>query len=436
MMNWKPRSLILLTLLFTCFSVSSQKRPNIIFIESDDQSNQAVGAFGNPNMFTPNIDQLANEGISFTNAYNMGCWSPAVCVPSRSMLFYGKYLWDSQKITKENAPQSMTEVLKSAGYETYMTGKWHAWGKSPNTIFDQTGSIQPGQLKSYNTEAGHVTDITGTEAVEFVDQYDSENPFFLYIAFNAPHVPRQTEQGYYDLYPTDGMELPPSVIEGPLNPNIEYNYTNEPLKAATMKSRRQQNNAMVTHMDDRIGDILNALKEKGIYEESIIIFTSDHGISFGENGVAGKVCLYEPSVTAPLIVKAPDLPKGKQFEDRVYLQDVYPTLIEMLGLEIPGHVTFESLLPIIDVSTQVRKSIYMAMFDSQRAIIIGNDKLILYPESGDLELYDLDSDPWEMNNLKTLNTTKIKDLINELVVWQVKVGDPLNLSETFKEYFD
>lgn len=413
-----------------------QQQPNIILIESDDQSNQAVGAFGNPNMITPNIDRLVREGVSFKNAYNMGCWSPAVCVPSRTMLFYGKYLWDSQNITKENAPVSMVEVLKDAGYATYMTGKWHAWGKKPKELFDEVGSIQIGQLKTYYHKDGHVTDITGNEAVDFIKNHNAENPFFLYVAFNAPHVPRQTEQRYYDLYPTEGMELPPSVIEGLLNPNIEYNYTQSPLKKSTMRSRRQQNNAMVTHMDERVGDIIDVLKDRGIYENSIIVFMSDHGINFGENGISGKVCLYEPSVTAPLIIKAPSLPPNGMMEERVYLQDIYPTLLELVGASKPKHVRFESLIPAINNSKTIRNSIYLAMFDSQRGIIKDNQKLLLYPQTGDVELYDLEKDPWEINNEVDQNSQLVSDLLVDLIKWQKEVGDQLKLSETFKNYLD
>ncbi len=419
------------------YVLGTHAQPNIIFIESDDQSNQAVGAFGNPMLVTPNIDQLAKDGVSFTSAYNMGCWSPAVCVPSRTMLFYGKYLWDSQKINAENAPKSMPELLKENGYQTYMTGKWHAWGKSPKAIFHGTGSIQPGQLKTYYQNEGHVTDITGREAVDFIENYKDDKPFFLYVAFNAPHVPRQTEQKYYDLYPTDKIELPPSVIEGPLNPNIEYNYTNAPLSKSTMRERVQQNNAMVTHMDDRIGDIIASLKEKGLYENSIIVFTSDHGINFGENGVAGKVCLYEPSVTAPLIIKAPNLPQSIQLKNRVYLQDIYPTLMDILGIKVPDYVAFKSLRPIIETKEDTRPSIYMAMFDDQRSIIKGNEKLILYPKSGDLEFYNLATDPWETNNLSTGKKSKktIQKLLVDLQDWQQNVGDTVDIKRPFIQFF-
>lgn len=413
-----------------------QAQPNILFIESDDQSNQAVGAFGHPFMKTPNIDRLAEEGVSFTSAYNMGCWSPAVCVPSRTMLFYGRYLWESQKINKANAPKSLPEYLKSEGYTTYMTGKWHAWGKNPSEIFDSLGSIQPGQLKTYNSEEGHITDITGNEAVTFLNKYESQKPFFLYVAFNAPHVPRQTAQGYYDLYPPQEVPLPPSVVEGPLNPNIEYNYTNAPMKFNTMKARIQQNNAMVSHMDDRIGDILDALKNSGKYDDTIIVFMSDHGINFGENGVAGKVCLYEPSVTAPLIIKAPGLGSNRRLSHRVYLQDVYPSLLELAGIAPPQSIDFQSLMPLIQQQGKPRESIYLAMFDDQRGIISKDKKLILYPKSGDVEYYDLIRDPWETTNLAGKKGThdEVSQLFQKLISWQQNVGDTVALSGRFNHF--
>lgn len=431
------RKIIILFALCLGYITNTFTQTNILFIESDDQSNQALKAYGNKAMFTPNIDKLASEGVSFTSAYNMGCWSPAVCVPSRTMLIYGKYLWDSKKITKQNAPKSLPEKLHDNGYYTYITGKWHAMGNKAQTIFDETGSIQPGQLKTYNSTAGHITDITGKEAVNFIKNYNKEKPFFAYVAFNAPHVPRQTEQKYYDLYPYKQMELPPSFSDKmPLNKNVKYQYAPDPLREQTMQKRVQQNNAMVTHMDARIGDIINALKEKGLYENTLIVFTSDHGINFGENGVAGKVCLYEPSVTAPLIIKAANIKENSKIKDRVYLQDISPTLFDILNLKTKEPTDFESLLPLITKKGNARKSIYLAMFDDQRGIISENKKLIIYPKTGVLELYDLKKDPWETNNVITKRKSKstIIKLLKELKYWQEKTGDETNLETIYKQY--
>ncbi|WP_405398778.1 sulfatase-like hydrolase/transferase [Maribacter sp. Asnod2-G09] len=432
-MNTKKSFFFLIVL----FSIHSHAQLNILFIESDDQSNQTVGAYGNKAMITPNIDALTKEGTSFTAAYNMGCWSPAVCIPSRTMLIYGKYIWESQKINKQNAPKSLPEKLHDNGYHTYMTGKWHAMGKNAKEIFDETGSIQPGQLKTYYSPAGHITDITANEAVNFLNTYDKAKPFFAYVAFNAPHVPRQTEQKYYDMYPAKEMVLPPSVVDNtPLNKNVKYQYANDPLSSKTMQKRVQQNNAMVTHMDTRIGEIIQVLKDKGIYDNTIIVFTSDHGINFGENGVAGKVCLYEPSVTAPLIIKAPSVKPNAKIASRVYLQDVVPTLFDLLDLEMKEPTDFKSLAPLLTHTGKARASIYLAMFDDQRGIISEGNKLIVYPKTGILELYNLKNDPWETIDLTTKKKSKntISHLLGQLKTWQTKTSDETNLSAIYDKY--
>ena len=214
---------IFIALLFIYISAitllgQEDKQPNIVFIISDYQSNQSIGAFGN-SIQTSNIDNL--------------------------------------------------------------------------------GSIRSGQLDTYHNPEGHVTDITGQEAVQFIRKHNSNSPLILYVAFNAPHVPRETYEKFYDLYPEDSIKLPPSVKAGPLKPNIQYNYAPDPLQPDIMKSGRKRNKAMVTHMVHQVGDIIKSLKAAGKYKETIIVFMSDQGISFGKNGVAGKVCLYEPSVIPP-----------------------------------------------------------------------------------------------------------------------------------------
>jgi arylsulfatase A-like enzyme len=433
------RFFILLIAVFYSFNASSQV--NIIVIESDDQSNVAVGAYGFGTIKTPNIDKIAESGVYFTNAYNMGCWSPAVCIPSRTMLFNGTFLWNASKVTATNVPgPSLTEHLKNAGYETYVTGKWHALGKSPKTTFDHYGTILPGQLKTYNSPEGHCTDIVGNEAVNFINEASKKDkPFFLYAAFNAPHVPRQTTQNYYDMYPTDEVVLPPSVKAGPLHPYIKYNYTNAPLNPNTMKERYQQNNAMVTHMDDRIGEIIQTLKDKGLYENSIIVFMSDHGINFGENGVAGKVCLYDVSAKAPLIIMGPGVPKNIKKDERIYLQDIYPTLLELAGVKVPDYIEFNSLNMLIQNKAKASpyKSIYLAMFNDQRAIVSNNYKLILYPQAKAAELYNLEKDPWETENLisNKKNDSRLKTLGKSFLEWQVKTGDTLNLKTIYPKIF-
>lgn len=436
----KQLTFILLVALIS-IRVSAQK-PNIILIESDDQSNLAVGAYGWDKVHTPNIDEIANEGVYFTSAYNMGCWSPAVCIPSRTMLFNGVSVWRAAKLNANNVPgMSLIERLDEVGYETYLTGKWHANGKKPRDMFHHYGHILPGQLKKYYTDEGHLTDVVGQEAVAFINEAaKKEDPFFLYVAFNAPHVPRRTAQKYYDMYPPENIHLPPSVKDEPLHPLIKYNYSKNPLSSREMRTRYQQNNAMVTHMDDRIGDIISALKKAGIYENSILVFMSDQGINFGENGVAGKVCLYDVSVTAPLIIRVPGMPKGEKFNKRIYLQDLYPTLLELVNAEIPEYMEFQSLLPAMKGETKEspHKSIYMGMFDDQRGIVHDDYKLIMYTQAGEAELYNLKNDRWEMDNLidKKEAGKIIPELGKEFFKWQEQTGDTLNVKAIFPELFE
>ncbi|MDA0889483.1 MAG: sulfatase-like hydrolase/transferase, partial [Bacteroidetes bacterium] len=255
--------------------------------------------------------------------------------------------------------------------------------------------------------------------------------------FNAPHVPRETAQKYYDLYPHNQITLQPSFKDNmPLNQEVVYQYAPNPLRKNTMQKRVQQNNAMVSHIDMQLGNIIKALKDKGIYDDTIIVFTSDHGINFGENGVAGKVCLYEPSVTAPLIVKAPNMKSNRVINSRVYLQDIVPTLYELLDFEWDGNSDFRSLKPLLEGKKQEVQSIYLAMFDDQRGIVSNNDKLIYYPKTGHLELYNLKKDPWETTNIAQKKTSKavIKKLLFELKLWQEKTKDETDLSPVYKNF--
>ena len=432
---------LIITLAFLSTLMQAQK-PNIILIESDDQSNLAVGAYGWGDMHTPNIDKLAEKGTYFTNAYNMGCWSPAVCIPSRTMLFNGVFLWDAARINVQQVPgPSLVERLNDVGYTSYFTGKWHALGHRPQDMFDHTGHILPGQLKTYNTEEGHLTNVVGKEAVNFIHKAAKEEaPYFLYVAFNAPHVPRQTAQSYYEMYPTESILLPPSVQDGPLHPSIKYNYSKDPLSSQEMKGRYQQNNAMVTHMDDRIGDILEALKETEAYDNSIIVFMSDQGINFGENGVAGKVCLYDMSAKAPLIICVPEMMANTKFNERIYLQDLYPTILELIGEKVPDYMDFKSLAGIINGSSKQspHRAIYMGMLEEQRGIVYDDYKLIMYTEDSVAELYNLKKDRWEIENIITEASSQriLKELADEFLKCQIETHDTLDISGIFPQIFE
>ena len=207
-------------------SNSDKIKPNIVLIESDDQYNYNIHGYGNPDIVTPNLDALMQSGTSFINAYNMGGYREAICVPSRTMMHTGTFVWEANKIKKNGIPGPMLSTrLKDAGYDTYMTGKWHVDGKSQKSCFQYLGTIMAGQLDTYWTSKGHATDVTGDEAVNFINQAkDRANPFFMLVGFNASHTPREEPQSYFDMYNKKSLTLLPCLKESGKHPYVSVNF--------------------------------------------------------------------------------------------------------------------------------------------------------------------------------------------------------------------
>ena len=206
------------------------EQPNILFLFADDLTYEAIRAFGHTDIDTPNIDKLVDRGTTFSHAYNMGSWSGAVCVASRTMLITGRSVWDAESIYQTTDKERQAgvlwpQLLGQAGYRTYMTGKWHI-RTDAEKCFDVARHVRPGMPKSvasaYNRppskgndpwsptdmslggfwEGGrHWSEVTADDAINFIGEAKHENkPSFFYIAFNAPHDPRQSPQEYLDRY--------------------------------------------------------------------------------------------------------------------------------------------------------------------------------------------------------------------------------------------
>jgi choline-sulfatase len=219
---------------------SSNDKPNILFIFADDQCFDTLRSLGNDEIETPNLDRLVESGITFTDTYNMGSWSGAVCIASRSMLNTGRFVWKAQKIfnTAEKERRAgcfWSEYMKKAGYETYMTGKWHLEADAAKA-FDHTVHVrggmpnqtpagynrpikgQPDPWKPWDTKFGgfwkggkHWSEVVAAAGfLEHASKHDK--PFFMYLAFNAPHDPRQSPKEYVDKYPLDKIKVPESYM--------------------------------------------------------------------------------------------------------------------------------------------------------------------------------------------------------------------------------
>ena len=321
---------------FTSFGISCQEtpnqtKPNILFIIADDQDYEAIGLL-NSEVRTPHLDRLAEKGTLFTHAYNQGGFSPAVCVASRAMLITGTYLWKSAEFSNDgrawgsnlgrNLPEYNPEYfvprteapgywpleMSAAGYDTYFTGKWHVNHPARN-LFDHVGTVrggmpsqteeryarqfsegEPDTWHPWDTAFGgfwqggtHWSEVVYQETRGFLTQSaDSDNPFFMYISFNAPHDPRQSPREFVDMYPVDEISVPGNLMP-------KYSYAEEigsgetlrdellapfPRTGYAVRKNRQEYYAIITHMDEQIGKILDKLEETGQEENTYIIFTS------------------------------------------------------------------------------------------------------------------------------------------------------------------
>ncbi|PAY20377.1 choline-sulfatase [Rhodopirellula sp. SM50] len=453
---------------------SAAEPPNIVFIFSDDQCFDTVAAFGHPEVETPNLDRIAKRATTFTHAYNMGSWSGAVCVASRMMLNSGRFLWDAEPVyqaaeQEREAGRWWSEYMKAAGYRTYMTGKWHCRAdaqKSFDVARDVRGGMPSQTPAGYNrplvdAETGEVTDpwspsdpkfggfweggthwseVVANHSVDFLSEAgSSDQPFFMYLAFNAPHDPRQSPAEYVAKYPVDQVKLPENFL--PEYPYAEAMAAGRKLRderlapfprtPLAVKTNRQEYYAIITHMDAMIGRILDAVKATGKEDNTWIFFTADHGLACGQHGLMGKQNLYDHSVRVPLMVIGPDAKAGQSIDHPVYLQDIMPTTLELAGVKQPEHVQFNSLLPMLGGDDSPYDVVYGAYLDKQRSVRTENYKLIVYPVANKIRLYDMKQDPQEMNDLagSAEHAKTVKRLFSRLETLQAEMNDSLNLGD-------
>jgi choline-sulfatase len=451
------------------------KKPNILFIFADDQCFETIRELGYTDIETPNLDRLTKSGTSFTRAYNMGSWSGAVCVASRHMLNTGRFLWRAEKASKaaeaeREAGRFWSENMKAAGYKTYMTGKWHVRAKAEN-CFDVTSNVRggmpnqtpsgynrplPGQPDPWSPSdpkfqgfwkgGKHWSEIVADDALDFLSQakkHANKNPYFAYISFNAPHDPRQAPKEYVDKYPLDRIKIPTNFL--PMYPHKDkiachHGLRDEklgpmPRTEHSVKVHRQEYYAIITHMDEQIGRILNGLKKSGLEESTYIFFSADHGLAVGHHGLFGKQNLYEHSTRVPFIVKGPNIPKGKKISAPIYLQDVMATTLAIAEIQKPKHVEFNNILPLArgETKNSPYKAIYGAYLNVQRSITKNNIKLLVYPNVPLIRVYNIEKDPDEINDIASTDKGQslIKKLFPQLLDLQKKMDDTLDLQKFF-----
>ncbi len=448
-------------------------QPNIVFICTDQQRFDSLGCYGNEMAITPHIDQLAEEGVLFEQCYVQ---SP-VCSPSRASLLTGKYvhnhgLWSNGVALPSHHPL-FTKALADAGYDCGLVGKWHLaacyggrteprlddgfrvfeWAHDPthgsqenayhrwleenhHELWERAVANGPGRpahepvlFDTMPTET-HYSHWVGERSIEFLrDERHNEEPFFLWVNFFDPHHPFVAPQEYMDRFDRDTLPSPigsaddlskePAVLweahlksyAGAARGFAEYS-------PEEIRDVLVANYAMVSLIDDEVGRILSTLEELGMTEDTLVIFTSDHGEMQGDHGILLKgPMMYEGAVHTPLVMRWPvALPKARRVESLVEWIDLNSTLMEASGLPpIPGDQG-QSLLPLArgDADASKRGWAICEYRDSGHPyeppvhttmLREGDYKLIVFhgnPATDrvrDGQLYDLAIDPNEMNNL-------------------------------------
>ncbi len=421
-------------------------RPNIVFILTDDQRYDTVGALGNGHIRTPNLDLLAARGTAFTHAHIPGGTSGAVCMPSRAMLHTGRTLFHLTGAgeTVDPGHALLGETLRAGGYRTFGTGKWHngrdAFHRSfsdgaeiffggmadhwnvPAYTFDPTGAYatvcpfvadpatsnrtQPRACDHIHTGC-HSTDVIAGAACRFIDAQPADAPFLAYVAFLAPHDPRTMPQKYRDRYDLASLPLPESFLGGHPFDNGELHIRDEmlagfPRTPEEVRRHLAEYYAMISHLDDRIGDIVEAVRRRGLLEQTVFVLAGDNGLALGRHGLMGKQSLYDHSTRVPLLFAGPGIPAGERRDALVYLLDLFPTLCELTGVPLPETVEGRSLLPVARDGAPGRDALYLAYTDKHRGVRTATHKLIEYVVDGRhamTQLFDLAADPAETRNL-------------------------------------
>ena len=462
--------------------MASTRPPNILWVCTDQQRFDTIGALGNEHVRTPVIDELLRQGTAFTHAY---CQSP-ICTPSRASFLTGMYpsnlhvMGNGNEVFPTSAPPLVTRILADAGYDCGLVGKLHlasAFGQIEPRIDDgyrfwkyshaprddwAQGHDYADWVRSRGANLGELTqDSAGIPAElhqttwcaemarEFMTAPRSEDrPWLLSVNIYDPHPPFNPPASYRERFNAGDMPapiyrdsdldqqraleaagidfqsraMPPDALDirHPVVPASSRQGGGEEESAGQFEGITQRRDAatlisayyaMINLIDDRVGEMLACLDESGQRDDTIVLFTSDHGETLGDHGLIAKGCrFYEGLVRVPLIFQSPGRVREGIIDDSlVELTDLAPTLLDLAGVDVPAHMQGRSLAPRLtqDVNSRHRDAVRCEYYDALDepdntfATMYRDDrfKLVVYHGKGLGELYDLHADPQEHDNL-------------------------------------
>ncbi len=409
---------------------------NVLLLMSDEQSRGMLGCAGHPLVQTPHLDALAARGVRLTNAY---CNSP-LCVPSRASFAAGRYVhdlatWDNAS-PYEGTPPSWGARLAEAGRVVTTIGKLdfrgdgYADGFADQRLAKHRGEkgdvlglfrdpvvkrpesrqrvleTGPGETAAIrndrNVTAAAVNWLT-TEAAQ------ATAPWTLYVNWIAPHFPLVVPQEYFDRYPLEAINLPDLDDDylaslHPVVQQLRWHFdVDQPVDERRMRINRAAYYGLCTFLDEQVGRVLAALDQSGQAANTRIIFVSDHGEMLGEHGLWWKCAMYENSVGIPFIAAGPDLPQGRTLDTPVSLVDLYPTILDGVGVPIPAGLPGASLWPLLSGPEDLHREIFCEYHGhgtpgGTYLLRAGSLKYVYYVGYPP-QLFDLDADPGERHDL-------------------------------------
>jgi N-acetylglucosamine-6-sulfatase len=453
-----------------------QKQMNVIFILSDDHRYDAMGFMNKINgLETPSMDRMAKEGAHIKNAFV----STALCSPSRASILTGQYA-HKHTVVDNDAPLPkdlvfFPQYLQKSGYQTAFFGKWHMGNTDdmPQPGVDHWLSFQ-GQGIYYGSvfningkrvpqpQDGYVTDLLADNAIDWLDKRNKNKPFFVYLSHKGVHAefyPAKRHEGKYANLP---IHTPPSMYLTatdsskhfgiPTAPSTKVNYRDIPqwvrkqrhswhgvdyMYHGTIPFDQFYHRYLETLLavDDNIGRVIDWVNQNGLAENTMVVYMGDNGFSFGEHGLIDKRHAYEESMRVPLLVWAPGMVKPRSVVEQVIMNvDIAPTVLELAGVNKPTQMQGSSFAPILrGQNIPWRNRVFYEYYwesaypQTPTTFAVRSDryKYIYYNGVWDInELFDLENDPYEMNNLiRDNNYRKIGlELKNDLFKWLSETG--------------
>lgn len=423
---------------------SQTDRKNVVFILSDDHRYDFMGFMNKvPFLETPNMDRMAAEGAHIKNAFV----STSLCSPSRASILTGQYahkheVVDNQSLIPEGT-RFFPEYLQESGYQTAMIGKWHMgehhadprpgfdfWAsfRGQGVYYEPTINLNGEEIKY--TDSIYVSDLLTDYALDFLENRDQDNPFFLYLSHKGVHADFKPARRHLGVYEDEEVAYPPTMFppghERSTVTEDEYNYSDVP---EWVKEQRYSWHGVdymyhgqisfedfykrycetLLSVDESIGDVLDYLEEHNLMESTIVIYMGDNGFSFGEHGLIDKRQAYEESMRVPMLATGGGIPAGSEVDEVIQNVDVGPTVMDFAGVETKDNMDGTSFRQLLyQEKIPWKDTMYYEYFwerpfpqtPTVHAVRTSRYKYIRYHGIWDLnELFDIENDPYEMNNL-------------------------------------